>query len=43
MFLSESSIKTHISNMLAKTGYNSISRLAIYVVSSGLIVPNQED
>ena len=43
MFLSESSIKTHISNMLAKTGYNSISRLAIYVVSSGLIIPNRDD
>lgn len=39
MCLSESSIKTHISSMLSKTGFNSISRLAIYVVSSGLIVP----
>ena len=42
MCLSESSVKTHISNMLSKTGFNSISRLAIYVVSSGLIVPGDQ-
>jgi len=43
MFISESSVKTHISSMLSKTGFNSISRLAIYVVSSGLIVPDRND
>lgn len=42
LYISESSVKAHISNMLSKTGYNSISRLAIYVVSSGLIVPEEK-
>lgn len=40
MFISESSVKTHITNMLSKTGFNSISRLALHVVSSGLILPD---
>jgi len=42
LYISESSVKAHISNMLSKTGYNSISRLAIYVVSSGLIIPEEK-
>ncbi len=37
--ISENSVKTHISNLLSKTGYTKISKLALYAVSSGLIYP----
>lgn len=38
--ISENSVKTHVSNLLSKTGYTKISKLALYAVSSGLINPN---
>jgi DNA-binding NarL/FixJ family response regulator len=37
--VSESMIKQHITSILDKTGFDSISRFAIYAVSEGLIVP----
>lgn len=40
--LSENTIKSNITSILNKTGYTSISRLALYVVSSGFIVTNNE-
>lgn len=38
--LSENTIKTYIRNILAKTGFTSLSRLAIYAVSNGFITPD---
>jgi DNA-binding NarL/FixJ family response regulator len=37
--LSEGTVKRHISEILAKTGYDNILRLAVHAVSNGLIVP----
>jgi len=37
--VSESMIKQHITSILDKTGFDSISKFAIYAVSEGLIVP----
>ena len=37
--LSESMIKKHITSILDKTGFDSISKFAIYAVSEGLIKP----
>lgn len=37
LFMSQSSLKSHISSILQKTGCSSIARVAIYAVSSGLI------
>jgi len=37
--VSESMIKQHITSILNKTGFDSISKFAIYAVSEGLIVP----
>ena len=39
LYMSESTVKRHISEILAKTGYNSILKLAVHAVSQGLIVP----
>lgn len=39
MFLSENTIRNHITRILSKTGYDSIAQLAIFAVSKGLIVP----
>ena len=39
LYMSEGTIKRHISEILAKTGYDSILRLAVHVVADGLIVP----
>lgn len=36
---SESTIKTYIREILSKTGYSSIARLAIYAISNGFITP----
>ena len=33
-------MKRHISEILAKTGYDNILRLAVHAVSTGLIVPS---
>ncbi len=40
LYLSEGTVKRHISEILAKTGYDNILRLAVHAVSSGLIVPS---
>ncbi len=40
LYLSEGTVKRHISEILAKTGYDSILRLAVHAVSTGLIIPN---
>jgi DNA-binding NarL/FixJ family response regulator len=37
--ISESMIKQHITSILDKTGFDSISKFAIYAVGEGLIVP----
>ncbi len=42
LYLSEGTVKRHISEILAKTGYDSILRLAVHAVSQGLIVPGME-
>jgi DNA-binding NarL/FixJ family response regulator len=39
LYLSEGTVKRRISEILAKTGYDSILRLAVHAVSSGIIVP----
>lgn len=39
LYLSEGTVKRHISEILAKTGYDNILRLAIHAVANGNIVP----
>lgn len=39
MYLSEGTVKRRVSNILAKTGYDSIMKLAVHAVSDGYIVP----
>ena len=39
LFLSEGTVKRRISGILAKTGYDSIMKLAVHAVSDGYIVP----
>ncbi len=39
LYMSESTVKRHITEILAKTGYDSILKLAVHAVSQGLIVP----
>ena len=39
LFLSEGTVKRHISDILAKTGYSNILKLAVHAVSNGYIVP----
>lgn len=41
--ISKSTLKTHIASIYQKTGYDSLSKLAIYCVANGFIVPNLED
>lgn len=41
LHLSESSVKSYITNILSKTNFDSISRLAIYAVSNNFIFPNK--
>ncbi len=40
LYLSEGTVKRHISEILVKTGYNNILRLAVHAVSNGSIVPS---
>ena len=40
--MSEGTIKRRISEILNKTGYDNIMRLAVHVVTEGSIVPNME-
>jgi len=39
LYLSEGTVKRRISEILAKTGYDSIMKLAVHAVSKGYIVP----
>lgn len=39
LFMSEGTVKRRISGILAKTGYDSIMKLAVHAVSDGYIVP----
>lgn len=41
LYLSEGTVKRHISDILQKTGYDNILRLAVYAVANGLIVPTE--
>ena len=40
--ISMRTLKSHISSIYEKTGYNNLAKLAIYCVGNGLIVPNLE-
>jgi DNA-binding NarL/FixJ family response regulator len=40
--ISEALVKVIVTNLLNKTGFDSISRLAIFLTSSGYILPNLE-
>ena len=42
LFMSEGTVKRRISEILSKTGYDNIMRLAVHVVTEGSIVPNME-
>lgn len=42
LYMSEGTVKRHISEMLAKTGYDSILKLAVRAVSCGAITTNVE-
>lgn len=41
LFLSENTVRNNINRILSKTGYDSIAQLAIFAVSKGYIVPEQ--
>jgi DNA-binding NarL/FixJ family response regulator len=41
--VSESTVKTHISAILAKTGFNSITKFSVYAVAHGFIVPEHSE
>ena len=43
LFLSEGTVKRRISEILAKTGYDSILKLAVHAVSEGYIAPQIAD
>ncbi len=40
LFMSNSSLKSHITQILQKTGFPSLARVAIYAVSNSLILPD---
>ena len=41
--ISTSTLKTHISFIYAKTGYDNLTKLAVYCISNGLIVTNLDE
>ena len=41
--ISTSTLKTHISSIYAKTGYDNLAKLAVYCISNGLIVTNLDE
>ena len=43
MYLSENTIKSYISQLLAKSGFSSVARLALWAVSSGYIVAQDDN
>lgn len=42
LFMSEGTVKRHISGILAKTDYDSILKLAVHLVSEGYVIPGIE-
>lgn len=40
--ISARTLKSHISSIYSKTGYDNLTKLSVYCVSNGLIVPNLE-
>ena len=42
MNISTSTLKSHIASIYQKTGYNNLSKLAIFAVSNGFINPSLE-
>ena len=40
--ISQRTLKSHISSIYSKTGYDNLGKLSIYCVANGLIVPNLE-
>ncbi len=43
LFLAENTVRNNINRILSKTGFESIAQLAIFAVSKGYIVPDQND
>ncbi len=43
MFLSENTVKSYISQLLAKSGFTSVARLALWAVSNGYIAVQSSD
>ena len=43
LFMSNSSVKAHITSILQKTGFPSLARVAIYAISNNLIVPDSRN
>lgn len=43
MFLSENTVKSYISQLLAKSGFTSVARLALWAVSNGYITVQSSD
>ena len=41
--ISTSTLETHISSIYAKTGYDNLTKLAVYCISNGLIVTNLDE
>ena len=41
--ISTSTLKTHISSIYAKTGYDNLTKLDVYCISNGLIVTNLDE
>lgn len=42
LFISLNTVKTHVSSLLSKTGFESVHKLAIYAVSNGYIITNNK-
>ena len=42
LYMSEGTVKRHISEILAKTGYDNVLRLAVHAVSNGLVCAPHE-
>ena len=40
--ISTRTVKSYISSIYSKTGYDNLAKLSVYCVSNGLIVPNLE-
>lgn len=41
--ISTSTLKTHVSSIYAKTGFDNLTKLCVYCISNGLIVTNLEE